>query len=282
MLDSIQKSFFTVLMTDDNSNDYDMDADMEAKWAESGMFGKTTWSGDNMWNSLISESILFTSDAHLILKDTSDSDQFHVVTVSDTGRNWSDREVRALIRVWSDERVCKQLESSTRKRDIFVQISNRLMQQGIERDWKQCHTKYKNLKYLYRSLQRGRTEETDPRRLMRFYDEVDAIMTRTTQGSPNDREDNQADSERLLMMEDVEENDHIHSSKMDNVTTTAGPVERSSSSCSLSSGSLNGGQNSEEPREHTEQEPQHRLMGDHIIIIHSGVKIHFSKSTEKL
>lgn len=188
--------------------------------------------------------------------------------------------MRALIRVWSDERVCKQLESSTRKRDIFVQISNRLMQQGIERDWKQCHTKYKNLKYLYRSLQRGRTEETDPRRLMRFYDEVDAIMTRTTQGSPNDREDNQADSERLLMMEDAEENDHIHSSKMNTVTTTAGPMERSSSSCSLSSVSLNGGQNSEEPREHTEQEQQHRLMGEHSIIIHSGAESHFSKSTK--
>lgn len=183
--------------------------------------------------------------------------------------------MRALIRVWSDERVCKQLESSTRKRDIFVQISNRLMQQGIERDWKQCHTKYKNLKYLYRSLQRGRTEETDPRRLMRFYDEVDAIMTRTTIGSPNDRDDNQADSDRLLMMEDAEENDHIHSSKMNIVTTTAGPMEeRSSSSCSLSSVSLNGGQKSEEPRVHTEQEQKHRLTGKHKIIIHSCVKVH--------
>lgn len=183
--------------------------------------------------------------------------------------------MRALIRVWSDERVCKQLESSTRKRDIFVQISNRLMQQGIERDWKQCHTKYKNLKYLYRSLQRGRTEEADPRRLMRFYDEVDAIMTRTTTGSPNDRDDNQADSDRLLMMEDAEENDHIHSSMMNIVTTTAGPMEdRSSSSCSLSSVSPNDGQNSEEPRAHSEQEQQHRLMGEHKIIIHSCVKIH--------
>lgn len=149
------------------------------------------------------------------------------------------------------------------------------MQQGIERDWKQCHTKYKNLKYLYRSLQRGRTEETDPRRLMRFYDEVDAIMTRTTTGSPNDRDDNQADSDRLLMMEDAEENDHIHSSKMNIVTTTAGPMEeRSSSSCSLSSVSLNGGQKSEEPRVHTEQEQQHRLTGKHKIIIHSCVKVH--------
>lgn len=183
--------------------------------------------------------------------------------------------MRALIRVWSDERVCKQLESSTRKRDIFVQISSRLMQQGIERDWKQCHTKYKNLKYLYRSLQRGRTEETDPRRLMRFYDEVDAIMTRTTTGSPGDRDDNQADSDRPLTMEDAEENEYIHSSKMNMVTTTAGPTEeRSSSSSSLSSASPTSGQNSEEPRVHTEQEQRHRLMGEHKLIIHSCVKIH--------
>lgn len=123
-------------------------------------------------------------DAPLTPCDPSGSEQFHVVTVADTGRNWSDQEVRALIRVWSDQRVCRQLESSTRKRDIFVQISNRLMQQGVERDWKQCHTKYKNLKYLYRSLQRGRSDEADPRRLMRFYDEVDAIMNRPADGSP--------------------------------------------------------------------------------------------------
>lgn len=109
---------------------------------------------------------------------------------------------------------------------------------------------------------------------MRFYDEVDAIMTRTTTGSPNDRDDNQADSDRLLMMEDAEENDHIHSSKMNIVTTTAEPMqERSSTSCSLSSVSLNGGQNSEEPRVHTKQEQQHRLMGEHKIITHSCVKI---------
>ncbi|XP_033820625.2 multifunctional protein ADE2 [Periophthalmus magnuspinnatus] len=110
--------------------------------------------------------------------DASSSDQIQVVTISDTGRNWSDQEVRALIQVWSDERVRTQLESSTRKRDIFIQISNLLMQQGIERDWKQCHTKYKNLKYLYRSLQRSRTEKSDPRHLMRFYEELDAIMNR--------------------------------------------------------------------------------------------------------
>ncbi|XP_029003404.1 multifunctional protein ADE2 isoform X1 [Betta splendens] len=211
---------------DDNSDDYDIDGDMEAKWR--------------------------TSDAHVT--DSPSSDQFHVVTVSDTGRNWSDQEVRALIHVWADKRVCRQLESSTRKRDIFVQISNRLMQQGIERDWKQCHTKYKNLKYLYRSLQRGKSDESDPRRLMRFYDEVDAIMNRSRNGSGHDagHADQQADSGELLMLEGCEIEDHvnIYLAKASSMTTTMGATEeRTYSSDSASSVNLDAAANNEEPRQ---------------------------------
>uniref|UniRef100_UPI0037E748B6 bifunctional phosphoribosylaminoimidazole carboxylase/phosphoribosylaminoimidazole succinocarboxamide synthetase isoform X2 n=1 Tax=Semicossyphus pulcher TaxID=241346 RepID=UPI0037E748B6 len=220
---------------DDNSNDYDMNADMEAKWKR--------------------------TEAHLTLTDQ--PDQFHVVTVPDTGRNWSEQEVRALVQVWSDERVCRQLESSTRKRDIFVQISNRLMQQGIDRDWKQCHTKYKNLKYLYRSLQRGMTEETDPRRIMRFYNEVDAIMNRTRNGSHNDgAAAHNQDSGRLSMSEDGEEKDHAE------VTLTkmnaSAMEDRTCSSESVSSVSLDVPANNEELRLRAAQERrsdlQHRFM----------------------
>lgn len=220
---------------------------------------------------------LFTSDAHLTITDPSSSDQFHVVTVSDTGRNWSDLEVRALIQVWSDERVCRQLESSTRKRDIFVQISNRLMQQGIERDWKQCHTKYKNLKYLYRSLQRGKTDEADRRRVMRFYDEVDAIMNRTTNGSPHvpGAADNQADSGRLSMLEDCEDSDHVgvYLTKMNSVTSLVGAMEeRSSSSGSVSSISLDVMPNNEDLRLNIAKElrldQHHRLSEPISSLIH--------------
>ncbi|CAI5640132.1 unnamed protein product [Oreochromis niloticus] len=180
---------------DDNSDDYDMDGEMEVKWR--------------------------STDAHLAHTDSS-SDQFQVVTVSDTGRNWSDQEVRALIQVWSDERIRRQLESSTRKRDIFVQISNRLMQQGIERDWKQCHTKYKNLKYLYRSLQRGKTDEADPRRLMRFYEEVDSIMNRTANDSLRDTgAAKAADSGGLTISDNCDEKNHMDS----NLTNTRRAVE---------------------------------------------------------
>lgn len=224
---------------------------------------------------------LFNPD--VLPTDPSSSDQFHVVTVSDTGRNWSDQEVRALIQVWSDERVCRQLESSTRKRDIFVQISNRLMQQGIERDWKQCHTKYKNLKYLYRSLQRGKTDETDPRRLMRFYSEVDAIMNRTTNGSPHATgpADHQLHSGRLVIMEGCEDKDHadVYLSKANAATTMAGAMEeRTCSSDSVSSISLDVLPSVEDPRPHVVKEhhldQQHRLVGEPSIIIYfmSSVK----------
>lgn len=188
----------------------------------------------------------------MVIADPSGSDQFHVVTVQDTGRNWSDEEVRALVEVWSDERVCKQLENSTRKRDIFVQISSRLMQQGIERDWKQCHTKYKNLKYLYRSLQKGKYEEADPRRLMRFYDEVDAIMNRASSHHSRPRR-SLAEREELAALGDCEESGLVDIALpgMNPLSRTAGPTEeRPLSSCSASSVSAETRLRPEEPTLH--------------------------------
>ncbi|KAM8890599.1 bifunctional phosphoribosylaminoimidazole carboxylase/phosphoribosylaminoimidazole succinocarboxamide synthetase isoform 1-T1 [Synchiropus picturatus] len=207
---------------DDDSEDLDIDGDMDAKWRGTGVH-------------------------------SSCSDHYQVVMVSDTGRNWSDQEVRALIEIWSEEQVRSQLESSTRKRDIFMQISSRLLERGIERDWKQCHTKYKNLKYLYRSLQKGKSDETDPRRVMRFYDEVDAIMNRSKNRSPAQQ---QTTSGALLMMEDYEDTDHIIKAKHFKVEN------RTSSPDSVSSESL-GIIVTEEPvsqpsNDHCE-DPRHRL-----------------------
>ncbi|XP_041126148.1 uncharacterized protein LOC121326752 [Polyodon spathula] len=107
--------------------------------------------------------------------------QFRVITVNDTGigRHWSDDEVSALILIWSDENIRQQLEGATRNKEIFEQISRRLMKMGIDRDWKQCRTKYKNLKYEYRTLQRRNSQLCNPKRVMRFYDEVDAILRRS-------------------------------------------------------------------------------------------------------
>lgn len=184
--------------------------------------------------------------------DPSGPGQFHVVTVSDTGRNWSDQEVQALIQVWSDELICKQLESSTRKRDIFVQIANKLMQQGIERDWKQCHTKYKNLKYLYRSLQRGKADMTERKRIMRFYDEVDAIMTLPANGLP--RVTTAADSAHSSTVTTLQSGEEDQQDDVFLINTAPVPDERTCSSYSVSSVATDVASDPDDPRIQTVKE----------------------------
>ena len=110
---------------------------------------------------------------HIPLEDA--KSHLQIITVSDTeaGKHWCDNEVRALINIWSDEKIKQMLEGATRNKEIFEEIARRLMQFGIDRDWKQCRTKYKNLKYEYRVLQK---KNGNPQGKMRFYEEVDGLL----------------------------------------------------------------------------------------------------------
>nr|XP_047930271.1 multifunctional protein ADE2 [Anser cygnoides] len=118
------------------------------------------------------------ADNHIPLEEA--RNHFKVITINDTGagRHWSDNEVRALINIWSDEKIQQMLEGATRNKEIFEEIARRLMKHGIDRDWKQCRTKYKNLKYEYRALQKENEHLGNPRRKMRFYEEIDDILKR--------------------------------------------------------------------------------------------------------
>ncbi|KAG9282748.1 hypothetical protein AMEX_G1441 [Astyanax mexicanus] len=138
------------------------------------------------------KTIINTGSHALITKDTEGcstsplsraaSDDPNVITVHDSGRNWTEEEVAALLNIWAEDGIQQQLQVSTRNKDVFVQISRRLLQQGVERDWKQCRTKYKNLKYLYRSLQRGKADMGDTRRIMKFYEQLDNILSKPSRG----------------------------------------------------------------------------------------------------
>ncbi|XP_053113292.1 bifunctional phosphoribosylaminoimidazole carboxylase/phosphoribosylaminoimidazole succinocarboxamide synthetase isoform X3 [Hemicordylus capensis] len=103
---------------------------------------------------------------------------FKVITINDTGagKHWCDNEVRALINIWADEEIQQMLEGATRNKEIFEEIARRLVKVGIDRDWKQCRTKYKNLKYEYRALQKENDQLGNAKRRMRFYDEIDCIL----------------------------------------------------------------------------------------------------------
>ncbi|XP_040411173.1 multifunctional protein ADE2 isoform X2 [Cygnus olor] len=137
----------------------------------------STTSEDRSCTTPVAKQIVGT-DNHIPLEEA--RNHFKVITINDTGagRHWSDNEVRALINIWSDEKIQQMLEGATRNKEIFEEIARRLMKHGIDRDWKQCRTKYKNLKYEYRALQKENEHLGNPRRKMRFYEEIDDILKR--------------------------------------------------------------------------------------------------------
>ncbi|XP_041417962.1 multifunctional protein ADE2-like isoform X2 [Xenopus laevis] len=90
------------------------------------------------------------------------------------GRYWTEDEVRALISIWSEKNIRKQLHGTLRNKGLFLYIAKRMQQLGVSRDWKQCRAKYKNLKYEYRAIKCGHAIEDDAK--MRFYNELDSIL----------------------------------------------------------------------------------------------------------
>ncbi|XP_040209162.1 uncharacterized protein LOC120940396 [Rana temporaria] len=116
------------------------------------------------------------------LDDTPDDpdNDFKIVTPNDTGggRNWSDYEVQSLLHIWSDEMISRRLDGTFRNKQVFEEISLRLMEFGINRDWKQCRRKYKNLKYEYHCIQKDENNENQRtmRQTVKFFNQIDHIL----------------------------------------------------------------------------------------------------------
>uniref|UniRef100_A0A8C4PS60 Myb/SANT-like DNA-binding domain-containing protein n=1 Tax=Equus asinus asinus TaxID=83772 RepID=A0A8C4PS60_EQUAS len=106
------------------------------------------------------------------------------------GKHWTVPEVRALIGIWSDKSIQQQLEGTVRNKRIFEQIAAKLQKFGIERDWKQCRTKYKNLKHEYKTVRMA--QDLGTTKSMKFFTELDAILghnkTEKSQQESQDRE----------------------------------------------------------------------------------------------
>ncbi|XP_055444628.1 bifunctional phosphoribosylaminoimidazole carboxylase/phosphoribosylaminoimidazole succinocarboxamide synthetase isoform X5 [Bubalus kerabau] len=104
------------------------------------------------------------------------------------GKHWTVPEVRALIGIWSDQGIQQQLEGTMRNKRIFEQIAAKLQKLGIERDWKQCRTKYKNLKHEYKIVRTAR--DLGMAKSMKFFTELDAILGhKKTENSQQESQD---------------------------------------------------------------------------------------------
>ena len=104
------------------------------------------------------------------------------------GKHWTVPEVRALIGIWSDQGIQQQLEGTMRNKRIFEQIAAKLQKLVIERDWKQCRTKYKNLKHEYKIVRTAR--DLGMAKSMKFFTELDAILGhKKTENSQQESQD---------------------------------------------------------------------------------------------
>ena len=58
---------------------------------------------------------------------------------------WSVERTRALLNLWGDKHVQRQLEGAVRNKDIFEGIQPAFASLGYQRMWLQCRVKVKNL-----------------------------------------------------------------------------------------------------------------------------------------
>lgn len=106
--------------------------------------------------------------------ETPNNPTFIPTVANEGGKHWTVPEVRALIGIWSDKGIQQQLEGTVRNKRIFEQIAAELQKLGIERDWKQCRTKYKNLKHEYKIVRMA--QDLGMTKSMKFFTELDAIL----------------------------------------------------------------------------------------------------------
>ena len=70
--------------------------------------------------------------------------------MAERGRVWSDNEIAALLAVWGEDSIQRQLLGSVRNVVPYRAIAEALRRQGYDRDFKQCREKIKGLKKKYK------------------------------------------------------------------------------------------------------------------------------------
>ncbi|XP_055290390.1 bifunctional phosphoribosylaminoimidazole carboxylase/phosphoribosylaminoimidazole succinocarboxamide synthetase isoform X3 [Moschus berezovskii] len=139
------------------------------------------------------------------------------------GKHWTVPEVRALIGIWSDQGIQQQLEGTMRNKRIFEQIAAELQKLGIERDWKQCRTKYKNLKHEYKIVRTAR--DLGMAKSMKFFTELDAILghKKTENSQQESQDEEQATGCAHVKMEEDQTEEDTASNASDEVGGPTAP-----------------------------------------------------------
>ncbi|XP_028426640.1 uncharacterized protein LOC114550216 isoform X2 [Perca flavescens] len=89
---------------------------------------------------------------------------------------WTDAEVQALLAMYANEEVQRDLEGSTRNIKIFGKISSELAQMGVYHTVKQCREKVKKLKQDYKKIKDHNNQCGANRKTSKWYATLDSIL----------------------------------------------------------------------------------------------------------
>ena len=101
---------------------------------------------------------------------------YHREACEMAGTAWSVEETRALLNLWCDDRVQRQLEGAVRNKAIFEEIQRNLGSLGYHRTWLQCRVKVKNLIATYRKIKDNNSRSGQGRSDFIFFDLLDRIL----------------------------------------------------------------------------------------------------------
>ena len=65
---------------------------------------------------------------------------------------WSYDNTKALITIWGQEDVQRQLDGIQRNRIVYQHVASELWKVGVEKTWQQFLTKIKNITFRYRKV----------------------------------------------------------------------------------------------------------------------------------
>ena len=82
----------------------------------------------------------------------------------------------ALFSLWAEDHIQQQLDGVHRNKPIYVEIAEKMHEQGHTRDYKQCQEKLKNLKTEYKKAKDENNRSGHGLTTWKFMEEMDGVL----------------------------------------------------------------------------------------------------------
>ncbi|XP_067654466.1 uncharacterized protein [Haliotis asinina] len=101
------------------------------------------------------------------------------------GYAWTDDETKCLLSIWGDMHIQSQLDSPSKADTaVYSKVSKAMNELGFEKTAPQCKERMKTLKKAYRQCRDSLKRSGQPRKLCKFYEELNEILDTRPATSP--------------------------------------------------------------------------------------------------